>query len=344
MELSSATPKKDSKSNGSSLFSFSINDRYGPTGYTLADLKFLASVVGSYTGGMIFLQNVFPRLIPSWTNLTRFLGMLSKSKQLEWNSRILSSVNAVLTSCAGYYTIVNDTHFENDIFYYHTKNSQKSLLLFLGYVIYDLGLVLLYSKQFPDRGTIVHHLLFLLLCGTTGHIKLLHGCGLLFTVNEVTTPSLNLRWHLMRLSEVLHVSWPRAELVNMLFMYAGFLFFRIIPNTRVAWKYLQLLLNAKVEEKKADGSASSTQQQAPNSDANNRNKNSKAASLTMTSRERNVMRTLFLFLASATGLNWYWFVLINRKAWELLFPANQVVSRVASESASTLAVNVAKQC
>jgi hypothetical protein len=174
----------------------------------------------------------------------------------------------------------------------------------------------------------------------------------------------------MRLAEVLQVSWPRAELANMIVMYAGFLFFRIIPNTRVTWKYFQLLLNARVVEKKsnsvtvsnrsnnngdralANGGGESSeknttqqqhqqqQQQLPSKP----DEKKKSVSLTMSSLERNVMRVLFLFLASATGLNWYWFLLINRKAWELLFPANSVVSRVASESASTLAVNVAKQC
>jgi hypothetical protein len=146
--INSSDSRKETKPTS---FSFAINDRYGPTGYTFADFKFLASVVASYTGGMLFLQNVSPRLIPSGlSSLTRFFGALSKSsmissnpiysvnhctsfvqflfscrifisyfidvlkfsfsrphspEQLEWNSRVLSSVNAILTSCAGYYTL-----------------------------------------------------------------------------------------------------------------------------------------------------------------------------------------------------------------------------------------------
>jgi hypothetical protein len=211
-------------------------------------------------------------------------------------------------------------------------------------VIYDLGLVLLYSKQFPDRGTIIHHLLFLLLCGTTGHIKLLHGCGLLFTVNEVTTPSLNLRWHLMRLADVLHVTWPRAELCNMLFMFVGFLLFRIVPNTRVTWRYFQLLINSTISDKKPaiENHLKEQPTTIPSDKPTATNSKSKS-SFTMTSRERNVMFVLFLFLASATGLNWYWFALINKKAWELLFPVS-AARKVASEPASALVGNVASQC
>jgi hypothetical protein len=89
MEVSNGKEKQKS-----SPFSFAINDRYGPTGYTLSDLKFLASVVGSYTGGMIFLQNIFPKLVPSsWTNLTLFLSKLSKSSMHLLSFHFVSTAN-----------------------------------------------------------------------------------------------------------------------------------------------------------------------------------------------------------------------------------------------------------
>jgi hypothetical protein len=157
-------------------------------------------------------------------------------------------------------------------------------------------LIIIYRKQFPDKGIIFHHLSFIMMCGLAGYIKFVHGIGLLLTMNEISTPSVNMRWHLLKISEVTNLKWEKLELFNMLMMYVGFLFFRVIPNTRITWKFFNL-----VKEKNSQISK----------DKDNKSDNNGK-------KDINIMKGMTAMLGATTSLNWYWFYLINNKAWEML--------------------------
>jgi len=156
---------------------------------------------------------------------------------LEWNSRILSSANALTIASLGVYAFYKDQKLLEDPFYYSNRITKRILFGLLGYFIYDALLVAKYYRIFSDRGALIHHALFISALSVGGYKSIFHGLGLFFTMNEVSTLSLNLRWHFNKYEQLSKQKVShRVKTLNLLFLFVGFFFGRIVVNSYATYK------------------------------------------------------------------------------------------------------------
>jgi len=186
-----------------------------------SDKLHLALVFSAYTIAFLSLQHG-KILNPLQRLFFLEVDKMNNRESMEWNSRILSSFNASIIAFFGILALYRDRKLLEDPFYYSTKLTQRILLSLLGYILYDLLLVTRYYRVFRDNGAIVHHLLFIFALSIGGVAKVFHGLGLLFTFNELSTPPLNLRWHLTRYQALTKRKIPRIfallNLVSVFFL------------------------------------------------------------------------------------------------------------------------------
>ena len=137
------------------------------------------------------------------------------SEKAYLSSSIVSSLHGVLCSVYSLKVILNDPIFlqENNFFYY-TPSSFAVSQLFIGYIIYDLAVILYHGKTWPIfYSSVIHHSLAILLWT----YLMLNRSGQILCVSaqicEFTTPFVNLRWILH------HIGWKKTRL----YMYNGFL-------------------------------------------------------------------------------------------------------------------------
>jgi len=196
-------------------------------------------VIGIYTLSFLALQHL-KILHPFLRLLFPRIDEMTKGDLMQWNSRILSSVNAVGIAIAGTYALYKDRKLISDPFYHHNHLTQHILLSLLGYLIYDMILVATHFRVFKDTGAIVHHLLFILACTIGGLSKTFHGLGLFFTLNELSTPWLNLRWHFNKYEQISKQKVPTMlAFCNLSFLFIFFLFGRVIVNTYAAHRTIK---------------------------------------------------------------------------------------------------------
>jgi len=257
----------------------------------MSDLTTLGKIIGSYSTLLLFLQHgkkFWTKILPQ--NVASFIVDLSLADLLRLNSRIVSSVNAILMAGGGSYVLIKDKKFQSDLCLHHSKDSQKFLLLFLGYVIYDFLLISIHRKQFKDVGIFFHHFVFIILVSMGGIFKLFHGTGLIFCLNEISTPFLNLRYFLNLYSkQATGDVIGRISKCNDFLFFITFLFARVVLNTVVSCSLVNRCFLSDHEQYS-----------------------------TIDKGQKNLLRVMTFVLISLTGLNYYWFIIITRNALSTL--------------------------
>ncbi|KAL0487272.1 5 TM domain-containing transmembrane protein [Acrasis kona] len=111
----------------------------------------------------------------------------------EWNSRVVSTIHALIVSTLGIYSVLYEGVIVDFKLYHVTPISDIATSFMLGYILYDLILVL---KWWPDDyGMIAHHF-----TAATMHVGVL--CydivvlELGYVISEISTPFLNNRYFL----------------------------------------------------------------------------------------------------------------------------------------------------
>ncbi|KAK9915790.1 hypothetical protein WJX75_004146 [Coccomyxa subellipsoidea] len=132
-----------------------------------------------------------------WTGLTLPKQRIRRKDQVEWHSRVISSVHA-LVLCLG-----------SLMCYLELQNKSREALvsgyavwpdvfarIFLGYLCYDTTNMLIYYKYLGDKSAIIHHVIFACAAAyVLGH-SIMAFPFVWLALCEISTPSLNLRWHL----------------------------------------------------------------------------------------------------------------------------------------------------
>ncbi|WOL15911.1 hypothetical protein Cni_G24692 [Canna indica] len=126
---------------------------------------------------------------------------LTKLEKIEWNNRGFSTFHAVVAAAVSFYLLVLSDLFKNgtqDELLINRKSVLSDTLfgISLGYFVSDLAIILCFFPSLGGKEYVLHHGLsmysiFLSLISGKAHIYILM---VLFT--EVTTPFVNLRWHL----------------------------------------------------------------------------------------------------------------------------------------------------
>ncbi|KAF3665153.1 putative protein-S-isoprenylcysteine O-methyltransferase B [Capsicum annuum] len=140
---------------------------------------------------------------------------LSKSQQVEWNNRSISTVHAILVTTMSLYLafwsdLLSDNQLSGLVIMRSSTVSTFVLGVSMGYFLTDLTMILWFCPSLGGPEYLVHHLLSMVAVT----YAMFTGEGQLYVfmvlVSEATTPGINLRWYL----DVAGMKKSKAYLVN----------------------------------------------------------------------------------------------------------------------------------
>lgn len=160
---------------------------------------------------------------------------LSQQQRIDWSSRIASNVQCVISTVSAVHILFFDEAavgaLANPAIAVFGQSEARDvwMLLFIGYLVYDLMLVLHQLAVFPDWSVVVHHVLILTAwtAGLAFGWCTLYLGGLL--INELSTPFINQRYILKHKG----LTDSRAYVINGYLLIGSFLLFRIIACAAV---------------------------------------------------------------------------------------------------------------
>ncbi|XP_073151161.1 uncharacterized protein [Henckelia pumila] len=154
---------------------------------------------------------------------------LSKSPQIEWNNRAMSTLHAVFIATASLYFVFWSDLYSNDevvgpITLRRSTLSSFSLGVSTGYFLSDIGMIFWLYPSLGGMEYVIHHLLSVAGVSYT----MLTGEGQLYTfmvlISEATTPWINLRWYL----DEAGMKNSRVYLMNGIVIFLAWLVARIL--------------------------------------------------------------------------------------------------------------------
>eukprot|EP01027_Heterolobosea_sp_BB2_P025533 GEZU01039194.1.p1 GENE.GEZU01039194.1~~GEZU01039194.1.p1 ORF type:complete len:320 (+),score=60.10 GEZU01039194.1:135-1094(+) len=157
----------------------------------------------------IFGANVYPKL--------------SRSDQVEWRSRFVSNINAVITFYGGVRCFFFEEAFKINPVFGRSPLADFFLCISVGYFCYDICAVLRYYPKLGGIDMICHHIFG----GGALFISMLYKTctelAILFLATEATTPFVNQRWFF----EKCGMKTSKRYLINGILMWLGFLIMRV---------------------------------------------------------------------------------------------------------------------
>ncbi|XP_051151775.1 uncharacterized protein LOC127265812 isoform X2 [Andrographis paniculata] len=154
---------------------------------------------------------------------------LSKSRQVEWSNRAISTFHAVYVTIVSFYFVFFSDLYSTDI---HRgpvtlRSSTSSTFVMgvsLGYFLSDLGMIIWCYPSLGGMEYIIHHLLSMV--GVT--YPMLTGDAQIYTfmvlLSEATTPWINLRWYL----DAAGMKTSKAYIMNGVVIFLAWLVARIL--------------------------------------------------------------------------------------------------------------------
>ncbi|GLJ40400.1 hypothetical protein SUGI_0831950 [Cryptomeria japonica] len=153
---------------------------------------------------------------------------LSRTEQVEWSNRVISTAHAILVSVVSLYLL-----YFSDIFYDNVQDGPVTLRKTLfstfilgvstGYFLSDLGMIIWFYPSLGGIEYVMHHLLSM----TAIALSLFSGHGQIYIylvlLSESTTPSINLRWYL----DTAGLKNSKVYVINGVAMFFGWLAARI---------------------------------------------------------------------------------------------------------------------
>ncbi|KAK6141267.1 hypothetical protein DH2020_024983 [Rehmannia glutinosa] len=155
--------------------------------YIFADLfaVFSSVIIGIFACKMVYdlCRLISAVCFKGYTNL-------SKSKQIEWNNRAMSTVHALFISTVSmYFTFWSDLYSDNLL------RGPITLEVSVGYFLSDLAMIIWFYPSLGTMEYVIHHLLSVV--GVSYAMLNLTGEAQLYTfmvlTSEATTPGINLR-------------------------------------------------------------------------------------------------------------------------------------------------------
>jgi len=144
-----------------------------------------------------FIANLSAYLISGyfsylWSSVYR---KISVEDQVEWDSRVVSTIHAFVACVGGCYGIFFDPTFNHDRFIFsYSFISDLIVTNTAAYWIFDFLLILRYFKKLGEPGIVLHHIIGIIpfLFGRYHSEMLFYGCMMILT--EFSTPFVNNRW------------------------------------------------------------------------------------------------------------------------------------------------------
>jgi hypothetical protein len=174
-----------------------------------------------------FFQILFAFFLLVGSNISTTFSRLNSQEQAYWASSMVSSIHSAIVS---FYAAVEA--YRGGFFFLNggdlfrtTWHSTNCLIIFLGYILSDIGLVCYYRNHWPgSNAMLIHHTFSLIFsCDYVAH-QFAHNLGLAVMLFEGTTPFVNCRWFLSKL----HQQDTSLYFVNGVCMVVGWLAIRIV--------------------------------------------------------------------------------------------------------------------
>lgn len=175
-----------------------------------------------------------------------FVRSLNEKAFVNYVSRLVSNVHAVVATVLGFYCIYHTPLTSANLVYSSMHMHMVALFITAGYLCYDLLNMLRNWDALMDNTMVVHHLV----CLTSFIVGVVYGRGNLiqvaFLVNEASTPFLNQRWFLLEAGKKNTAFYK----VNLGLFALTFVAFRVVWNTAllgaVVWCWHENLWQAVV--------------------------------------------------------------------------------------------------
>ncbi|KAL7850674.1 hypothetical protein SRHO_G00200230 [Serrasalmus rhombeus] len=155
------------------------------------DTRELSVVAGSFIGFQLFFSGVSP-LVSS--TLTEGYGKLPPHKLNEWNSRLVSTIHALIVGLFCLYILWFDDAVNADPVWGDPNLVKLNVAITCGYLLYDLLLLACNWSTMGDSFFVCHHLAALYAYGyvlTRGVLPYFANFRL---ISELSTPFVNQRW------------------------------------------------------------------------------------------------------------------------------------------------------
>jgi hypothetical protein len=173
----------------------------------------------------LFLRTVVnPRLFTVYTTL-------DASEKSYWTASMISSIMAVVVCCTAFQTI-DELDAANE-FFTKSATSTKTIYIFMGYLMSDLVLSLIYMSSWPRWQVIIlHHIVGLVSMGdiVTGNFG--HGIAMQMMATEVTAPFVNMIYFLTTSG----MKSTPLYAVNGFIAVVLYFPFRVLNMTWIAWR------------------------------------------------------------------------------------------------------------
>lgn len=162
---------------------------------------------------------------------------LAKIRQIEFISRIVSTIHAVVVVIPTLYALAVEQDIWEEPLFTTSANIQFAGCIMAGYMLYDIVWMLIYGIGQPVD--FVHHIATLS-CLYIGIVQaeLLFFGGSLVGFLEISTPFLNMSWHLMELKMETSI----FNIINGVALVVAFFVFRVVVSSWFGVKMYNTLL------------------------------------------------------------------------------------------------------
>ncbi|KAL3332582.1 hypothetical protein AABB24_032919 [Solanum stoloniferum] len=194
--------------------------------YILSDSFIVCS---SVIGGVFACKLVYDlSQIFSSIYFKRYAGF-SKSQQVEWNNRSISTVHAIfitaMSLCLAFWSdLFSDDQLSGLVIMRSSTLSTSVLGVSVGYFLTDLAMILWFYPSLGGMEYLVHHLLSLVALSYAMLTVEAQFYVYMVLLSEATTPGINLRWYL----DVAGLKKSKAYLINGFMMVFVWLVARIL--------------------------------------------------------------------------------------------------------------------
>jgi len=152
-----------------------------------------------------------------------FYAKLTAGDRIEWGSRVVSTVNALYVTYGAFHSMIFERVWDQHPFLGYSAFSDHYHRVFMGYIAYDLILVLS-NKCIRSKSTIAHHVIASFAYSVGVAYRSVQMLTNAFLATEATTPFVNNRWFMA----VTKLHNTRTYILNGLLMTFGFLFVRVL--------------------------------------------------------------------------------------------------------------------
>ncbi|CAF1149274.1 unnamed protein product [Rotaria sp. Silwood1] len=199
-----------------------LNVKFDPTFLPIVATSFIV-----FTSLYKFVNPVLSNLlVKNYKNLT-------ETQQIDWNTRINSSINSIVVGTICVYMMIADCGLNANPLVYKSYLLKTNLSIVIGYLLSDTIIGIIHYKNIGDPFSLAHHFVSIYAFVYVLTLNVMPYFANFRLLAELSTPSVNIRWFLDALK------YPRTSkifILNGLFMTIVFFFVRIFAMPIYWWK------------------------------------------------------------------------------------------------------------